>query len=132
MALRLLLVGNKGGTNVGQSLWRAAHEIGLDVCMCDAREAFAAPVLVRMLSWRLGGHRPPRLGRFSREVVARCKEFQPRWLLATGLAPLPSDALAAIGELEIERINYLTDDPWNPGFRSSWFHRAVPRYDRVF
>src|SRR5262249_21734191 len=27
---------------------------------------------------------------------------------------------------------YLTDDPWNPSHRSSWFLEALPRYDFVF
>src|SRR5205814_1201375 len=32
----------------------------------------------------------------------------------------------------IARLNYLTDDPWNPAHRTSWFDRCLPRYDWLF
>jgi spore maturation protein CgeB len=32
----------------------------------------------------------------------------------------------------VKRLNYLTDDPWNPAFRSHWFFTALPLYDIVF
>jgi spore maturation protein CgeB len=32
----------------------------------------------------------------------------------------------------VYRLNYLTDDPWNPAFRARWFLEALPLYDKVF
>ena len=40
--------------------------------------------------------------------------------------------LGAIGRLGIERINFLTDDPWNPAHHAPWFMKALPEYDEVF
>ena len=32
----------------------------------------------------------------------------------------------------ITTANYLTDDPWNPAFRSRWFFAALGGYNRIF
>jgi spore maturation protein CgeB len=58
--------------------------------------------------------------------------WRPRWLLATGLAPIDAPALAVIGRLEVKRLNYLTDDPWNPGLGARWFFESLRHYDHVF
>jgi spore maturation protein CgeB len=128
----LMIVGNAGGTNVGASLERAAAKLGLDVHLCDARTASTGIRLATTLSWRLLGHRPLNLNVFSRAVTAECRRLKPRVLIATGLAPLTAESLAEIGEMGISRLNYSTDDPWNPGFQSKWFLDALRQYDHVF
>jgi spore maturation protein CgeB len=45
---------------------------------------------------------------------------------------LQRDALEKIGQLNVARLNYLTDDPWNPVHCSRWFLHALGGYDRVF
>ena len=127
----LMLVGNPDVTHIGSHFRSAAHAAGLQVAFCDTRAAFAGPAPLRTLNWRLRGHRPVRLRQFSDEVVMRCRAIRPTWLLTTGLAPLDARALSAIGELGIPRLNYLTDDPWNPAHRAAWFLEALPAYDRV-
>ena len=37
-----------------------------------------------------------------------------------------------IGRMGISRLNFSTDDPWNPAFRARWFLDALPLYDTVF
>jgi spore maturation protein CgeB len=129
---RLAIVGIRGGTSVGESLLRAAWRRGLDCLYLDSEQAFAAPRLVRGLMWRLCDHRPLALGSWSRYVVDACTRRRPRWLLCTGLAPLDATALEAIGRLGVTRINFLTDDPWNPRLSSRWFLDALRHYDHVF
>jgi spore maturation protein CgeB len=129
---RLAIVGIRGGTSVGESLLRAAGRRGLDCMYLDSGQAFAAPRLVRGLMWRLWDHRPPALGSWSRHVVDACTRWGPRWLLCTGLTPLDATALAAIGRVGVTRINFLTDDPWNPRLGSRWFLEALRHYDHVF
>src|SRR5882672_11020714 len=104
---RLLIVGLRGQTHVGGSLARAADKIQLKHAFVDAGRAFAAPRLVRVVTWRLAGHRPPALRRASQAVVAACARWRPRWLLTTGLAPIDAPALMAIGRLGVKRLNYL-------------------------
>jgi spore maturation protein CgeB len=78
------------------------------------------------------GHRPARLAKFSEEVVRLCDKFRPRAILTTGCAPVNRKALEAIGRAGISRLNFSTDDPWNPAFRARWFLDALPLYDTVF
>jgi hypothetical protein len=128
----LVLVGNPGVVHVGAHLDAAARELAVNVTFCNAEEAFGGPAVLGKLSWRLAGHRPPRLRQFSHQVVAACGAARPDWVLTTGLAPLESWALRAIGELGARRLNFLTDDPWNPVHRAPWFLEALPLYDHVF
>ena len=129
---RLLLLGNPEVFHVGGHLCRAARELGLEVRLCDTRRAFDGPPWQVRLNWRLRGRRPLRLRQFSRQVVEVCEQFRPRWLLATGTAPLGAWALDRLARLGVERLNYLTDDPWNPAHRAPWFMEALPRYDHVY
>lgn len=129
---RLLLVGSRGGTHIGASLERAAIAQGVPTQFLDTGTAFAAARPLRTLSWRLLGHRPPRLRRFSSDVVSLCHTWLPEWIIATGLAPVEAWALAELGAMGVRRVNYLTDDPWNPTFRSQWFFDALREYDHIF
>ncbi|MGA3073011.1 MAG: glycosyltransferase [Bryobacteraceae bacterium] len=131
-ACNLLLVGNQGGTNVGWSLWHASAGLGIAAHFADALQASRAPAWQRRVAWRLLGHRPPRLAGFSADLVRLCGQLNPSALLATGLAPINRKALQAIGQMGITRLNYLTDDPWNPAFRARWFFESLPTYDTVF
>jgi spore maturation protein CgeB len=58
--------------------------------------------------------------------------WRPDYLLSMGIAPINRRALAAIGALGIRRLDYLTDDPWNPAHLARWFLNALPIYDAVF
>ncbi|HLJ95086.1 MAG TPA: glycosyltransferase [Gemmataceae bacterium] len=129
---RLLLAGNLGGTNVGDSFFHAAKLMGVPVQIVETRRAFTGPSLWRALHWRLLGHRPPALrtyNRILREVIA---DFHPTVLLTTGLAPVVEGTIAYAKKAGATVINYLTDDPWNPNHRSRWFFEALPAYDAVF
>jgi hypothetical protein len=130
--LSLLLVGDLGGTNIGQSFRDAARAAGIAHQVCQPQDAFRAWKIVRSFFWRFLGRRPPRLNRFSASVVRACADFRPDVLLATGIAPLTADALGAIGRMGVVRVNYLTDDPWSVNKRAGWFLRALPGYDVVF
>jgi spore maturation protein CgeB len=75
--------------------------------------------------------KPLRLERFSAAVVQWCRQARPAVLLTTGLAPVQAAALRQIGALGIRRVNYSTDDPWNPAQRAGWFLDALSQYDFV-
>ncbi len=128
----LILVGMDGEEHIGTHLRCAAKEIGLRTEFFSIAEAFGNRTLMNRLRWRLNGHRPVRMREFGGKILRACKESGARWLLATGLAPLEEEMLEAAGKLPIHRINYLTDDPWNPAHRAPWFFRALKSYDDVF
>ena len=129
---RLVVAGARGGTAIGASLVDAAAALGVPVEFADTNDAFRAPRAVRMAAWHLFGKRPPRLGQFGDGAVATCERARPRWLVSTGIAPLDAAALRDIGGLGVQRVNFLTDDPWNPAHRAAWFLRALPHYDVVY
>lgn len=129
---RLLIVGNPDPVHVGSHFYRAALALGIDARLCDAREAYRAPAWRQKTDWWMRGHRPARLVEFSARVLQIVRTFAPDVVLSTGLAPVDAPTLATIGELGSARLNFLTDDPWNPAHRASWFQEALPHYDRVF
>ena len=53
-------------------------------------------------------------------------------VLATGIAPLDVNALETLGRMAVKRLNFLTDDPWNPEHHAPWFLDALRHYDHVF
>ncbi|PIQ82926.1 MAG: hypothetical protein COV76_00990 [Candidatus Omnitrophica bacterium CG11_big_fil_rev_8_21_14_0_20_64_10] len=128
----LLLVGHPGPEQIGAFLRRAVEDRGGELLFLDVRRAASGSVWRERFSWRLRDRRPSRMGAFEREVLAACRSRGPGRLLAVGTAPLSRETLVQIGRLGIRRINYLTDDPWNPAHRSRWFLRALPGYDAVF
>jgi hypothetical protein len=130
--MRLLLVANPEPTQVGAHLLEAARTLGVDVRLCDARQAYEGPVIIRKASWWLAGRRPAALRAFGLGVRRAAEAFRPQMLLATGLAPLDLETLTAIGAAGVPRVNFLTDDPWNPAHHAPWFLRALPAYDIVF
>ncbi len=129
---RLLIVGDPQDFHLGGHFRDAAEQLGIAVRVCDTRAAYNAPPIVRRLSWRVLGHRPPRLNAFSAEVVRACVRWQPTHLLATGLAPLTAEALTRISAQNIRTLNFLSDDAWNPSQRAEWFFNALPQYAAIF
>jgi spore maturation protein CgeB len=61
-----------------------------------------------------------------------CSREKPTHLLAAGLMPIRPEDLRKIGAAGIQRLTFLTDDPWNAAHRSRWFHRSLNQYDYVF
>jgi len=127
----LLIAGARGGTNVGQSLYEGAERAGYRAMLLDTKLAMQGPYLLTKLKWHLMGHRPVRLSRFSAEVVDTCARVRPRFFVSVGIAPVKAAAVRALRAQGVQAINYLTDDPWNPGHRSRWALAALREYDRI-
>ncbi len=130
-SLDLVIVGAPGGTNVGDSFFVAARQLGLRVHMLDAGEAWRGPWPLVRVCWHLLGHRPARLGTFSRKVITACDSMRPRWLLAVGIAPVNEAAVRTVSRTGIRTLDFLTDDLWNPANRVPWAQRATRAYDCV-
>ena len=129
--MKLIIIGNRGGTNVGECFERAAITLGLDVHLIESRLAMEAPTIMRQFNWHLRGRRPSHLQIFSEAVVEMCRHWRPHLLLSTGVAPLGRMALEHIRAEGISTFNYLTDDPWNPAHRASWFLVALQAYKHI-
>jgi spore maturation protein CgeB len=129
---KLLIVGNPELFHVGAHLRNAANSLDIPSELVDVNLADAGPRWKRRFNWWLRGRRPNRLSAFSHELVETCRRLRPHILLTTGLAPASASALQAIGGLGVKRLNFLTDDPWNPAHSAPWFMKALPTYDHVF
>ncbi len=130
--MRVLIVGNRGGTNIGGCFERAAQELGLQTHILEMRLATDAPVWLRRFNWWFRGKRPTWLHWFSHEVLKTCREWHPDQLVATGIAPITGRALRDIAALGIRTVNYLTDDPWNPAHTAPWSLESLPCYHHTF
>jgi spore maturation protein CgeB len=128
----LFIVGIPEVVHVGAHFLEAAKSLGLEASIRDMREAYAGPAVLRRLNWWLRGRWPSRLNALSSDVLKDCARARPRWLLATGTAPLNRTALDGLEKLGVWRCIYLTDDPWNNAHRAPWFLKVLPLYDRVF
>jgi hypothetical protein len=128
----LVLVANPEPIHVGGHLAAAAGGMGVDCTVIDVRQAYAGSRWRARLNWWIRRRRPCRLHAFNDAVVRTCLELRPTRLLATGIAPLTAGSLEIIGQRGLQRMCFLTDDPWNPAHRAPWFFRALPCYDVVF
>jgi spore maturation protein CgeB len=130
--LNLLLVGNPQQFHVGAHFWNGAKTLAIATEFLDVSAASGGSLWWRRFNWRLLGRRPTRLCAFSQKVVETCRQTQPDLLLTTGLAPVSAAAMRQIGQAQIRRLNFLTDDPWNPAHRAKWFFDSLGEYDYVF
>lgn len=131
MTGRLLIVGNPDRSHVGGHLLAAAATLGVPAGVAGTSGAFGRGLAQRIL-WRVADRRPARIAKFERDLLDRVAAERPAWVLCTGLAPVRRTTLDRLRQLGAARLNFLTDDPWNPAHRSRWFLRALPGYDVVF
>jgi spore maturation protein CgeB len=128
---RLLLAANPSPEHVGSHLYKAAVSMGMEAAVHDVRSAAEGPRWAAAVSWRLD-RRPLRIRRYGKSLIERCAQFQPRAVIAVGIAPASRDVLITIRKMGISVFNYLSDDPWNPGRHAGWFLKALRHYDCVF
>lgn len=128
----LLIVGNRGGTNVAESFARSAEQLNQTYTFADAREAQSSFRLVNTLCWRLRDRRPVLIRAFGLGLLDTAKRERPDYLLTTGLCPVSAEILKEMHRLGIVCLHYSTDDPWNPSQRAEWFLQSLPLYDIVF
>jgi spore maturation protein CgeB len=128
----IVLVGNPGVEHVGGHLRNAIETLRLPLQLCDSNLAFQAHPLLAKFNWWFRSRTPSHLRQFSRSVERACIETNADFLLATGLAPIDAETLESAGRAGTFRMNFLTDDPWNPQHTARWFMRALPKYDIVF
>ncbi len=126
------MIANPSPEHIGAHFVNGAQKLGVPMQVMDSREAYQAPLWMALINRRLRGHRPTCLRAFSRKIVETCHMRRPWAVITTGISPVSAEALEKIGDLGIKRLNFLTDDPWNPQNGSRFFWKALPQYDIVF
>lgn len=129
---KVLIVGGKGGTHVGDAFFTAAIKLNLEAEHVDSGEAFKSFILKRKFYWKFLKHTPPKLKEFSAKVENKAGTWKPDFVLSTGLAPLTAETLEQMRLWGIQTFNYLTDDPWNASHQAPWFFMSLPCYAKIY
>lgn len=132
MRLRILIVGNRGGTNIGGCFERAARRLGISATLVESREATDGAAWLRRINWYLRNRRPTWLERFSAKVVRTCAETESEVAIVTGITALSARCIDRLVKSGVKVVNYLTDDPWNTSHKAQWFFEALPKYSAIF
>lgn len=130
--MRILLIGNRGGTNVGASLECAAIQLGHSVTVLEPSQAFAGPRWLQSLNWWMRGRRPTRLAQFDAEMLTVADRSQSEVVVSVGISPPGYEVSSELRHRGIRLVNYLTDDPWQSGMKATWFINALRQYNVVF
>ena len=128
----LVIIGNVGGSNVGESLTRGARLQGVNVVHINSGDAYSAPAWVTRLFWHAFDRRPPKLTSFQRQITTATGRNSNGIVITTGLTPVTSATLVGLKERGYTCLHYSTDDPWNPAMHAGWFIETLPLYDKVF
>jgi spore maturation protein CgeB len=117
---------------VGQHLIEAATKMRIHHRVMSPAAAFDAPWLISKINWHIRGRRPTKLEQFGTRAVEVAKAIGATHVIATGIAPLPLDAIRSLRIIGVRVVNWLTDDPWNEAHKAPWFIDTIPEYDVVF
>ncbi len=130
--LKLLIIGQTGGTNVGESFLKAAISLKIEPVFINFRLAYSKSQLINQIYWHLLHKRHPKIKKFSQHVLQTCYEIRPQVILSTGIAPITKRVLENIGQMGVVCCSFLTDDPWSSTHYARWFFTALPFYDVIF
>jgi len=128
----ILIVGNSQTTHVGANFLAAARTLDIPAEILDVNRAWTGGLWRRRVHHHLLGKLPTNLSGFSHDLVERCRRLNPTLILTTGICPVSASALKDLKNLGIRRVNYLTDDPWNPKNGARFFFDALPTYDTIY
>ena len=128
---KFLVVGNLDKHHIGWHFLKASQCIDENFEFLDVREANIGFKLLKLILWRFLDRRPIKLRYFSKKIVTICRNVKITDMIVLGIAPIDKIALSELCSLGINKINFLTDDPWNQVHSSNWFFMALPMYDIV-
>jgi spore maturation protein CgeB len=131
-AISILITGISGGTHIGQTFFKESHKQHFSPTFLNIETAYQSPRIIRLFNWYFRGKYPSKIAKFGQNLLDVCVQSSPKYLISTGIAPVSCSTLYDMGSLGITRLNFLTDDPWNPAHYAPWFLKALPHYDIVF
>lgn len=127
----LFIVGSKEPeTAVGNQLLEAAATLKLTTEFFEISAGHMTGV-ARKLGFKLLGDYPLRGRSFNASLQHALETRRPKFLLSTGKAPIFASTLQVAKQLQIETVNFSTDDPWNPLYKADWALNALGNYSRV-
>lgn len=130
--MRILIVGNLGGTNVGSSFLMAAISLGLEAEQLDSKRAQFGIKIIDAIFWRLFKKRQALQYFFNRIVLKKINANKIDLLLTTGHNPLNYSVLTIIKTYGCHLVHFSTDDPWNHNQKANWFLSSLLAYDIIY
>ena len=127
----ILIVGYRGGTNIGESFIRAATNYGLKVFFFESKKAYSNYSIINKVN-SLFSNKPIYYDNFNKYLQIFIGQVEPTFILTTGSVPVSSDTIALSKTNGSITINYSTDDPWNSNFNFPWFFDSLSKYDFIF
>lgn len=128
----VVIVGARGGTNIAESLLRAAQDLGIEAQLCDVSISMSSNRWLNGVSWRLRDRRPPFARRLTQTLSLVLRTERPAAMISVGIAAVEHPTIEAWRAAGVPCLHFSTDDPWNPGLRSRWHLEALRAYDVVF
>jgi hypothetical protein len=126
----ICVAGVFSGTGVAGALAWALRQQGLSCTEVDYRSAFRKGIR-QSLQYRWN-RQPLDLERFSQTLRMHCLEHDVRVLICTGIFPMRASVAEQLRDAGVKIVNFLTDDPWNPGFSNSYFLPGLAFHHTVF
>jgi glycosyltransferase involved in cell wall biosynthesis len=126
----ICVAGVFSGTGVAGSLAWALRQQGLSCTEVDYRSAFRKGIR-QSLQYRWN-RQPLDLERFSQSLRMHCMEHGVRLLICTGIFPMRASVAEQLRDAGVKIVNFLTDDPWNPGFSNRYFLPGLAFHHTVF
>jgi spore maturation protein CgeB len=130
--MKLLIIGNVGGTHVGSSFYRASLELGFEVKIIDSKSAQSNNQFINSAFWRLFSRKFPYQRAFNKRVRDEVENYMPDLMISTGHNPLQRVTLLKISKMGVFMVHFSTDDPWNQSQKANWFLASLKAYDVIF
>ena len=117
---------------MASSFLRAGPLLEMDIDYLEPKVAYKGNVFLRKINWWLRGKRPTNLKAFNTSLNWKISDFKPNLIIVFGINPPFSEMVEILSQSGIFLVNFLTDDPWQPGNVSNWFIKGLSKYNFIF
>lgn len=132
MTMNLLIVGNIGGTNIGESFLLAAESLGIPAQIVQTSIASHPSKTMNRIRKYFFDKVPANQKKFEELVASNMESFKPNLILVTGCVYLSKYFFDKANTIGAKTSIFLTDDPWNKSLKSRHFIQTLQHYDCVF
>lgn len=129
---RILIIGNSGGTNLGESFYHGSEDCGYATEMVLASQANHKSKILNKIRWVFFDKVPAKQNEFEKSIEKVAENFNPTCIIVAGCIYLSKKILEIFKSSDTATAIYLTDDPWNRSGKSRKFITSLSSYDFIF
>ena len=129
--MKVLLIGPMRVYDIASAFKRALESLGHQyIALDEEASAIKIPALANKVLYRALGKKPVHYWAFNKEIVDVARRFNPQVVLILKGAFIAPDTLQTIRrDTQAFRINYMTDDPFNPAASTKNIVDTIPLWD---